>query len=274
MAKPRGRSSPEHRGVSLDRALSKLGALSRAQAAHAIIARRVTVDGLVATNPASRLIPERARIALDGRLLARAPWRAILFHKPRGVLTTSRDPKGRPTIFELLGDAGRGLVAVGRLDFASSGLLLLTNDTRLADWIANPDNAVPRVYVVTVRGCVEEADLERLTSGVDDRGDHLRAHAAVLRKSSSRESHLLVELREGKNREIRRLLSASGHEVTRLKRIKVGELDLGALPAGQWRDVSTDEMAAAFPGAPIRGRTLRKRASAPAARKGPRGGEV
>jgi hypothetical protein len=141
----------------------------------------IAIFALVATNPASRLIPERARIALDGRLLVGSPWRTILFHKPRGVLTTSRDPKGRPTIFELLGDTGRGLVAVGRLDFASSGLLLLTNDTRLADWITSPDNAVPRVYVVTVRGCVEQMDLERLTSGLHDRGDHLKrrcvAHA-------------------------------------------------------------------------------------------------
>src|SRR5205823_9099474 len=148
----------------------------------------------------------------------RREWRTILFHKPRGVVTTRKDPQGRRTVFDAVGDEARGLVAVGRLDLATTGLLLLTSDTRLADWIADPGNAVPRVYVVSVRGRVEDSDVERLTRGVQSGGDKLQASTVTLRKASSRESHLTVELVEGKNREVRRLFEAIGHEVLRLKR--------------------------------------------------------
>src|SRR6185369_13804776 len=118
---------------------------------------------------------------------SQAVWRAILFHKPRGVVTTRSDPEGRRTVYDVLGGVGRGLRAVGRLDLATSGLLLLTTDTQLANWIADPSNAVPRLYAVTVRGRVEPTDMALLTGRV------------TLRKSSARESHLLVELREGRN---------------------------------------------------------------------------
>ena len=115
----------------------------------------------------------------------------------------------------MLGDAGRGLVAVGRLDLATSGLLLLTSDTRLADWITDPVHEVARLYAVTVRGRVEDAHLAGLTGRI------------TLRKASSRESHLLVELREGQNRQVRRMFDAIGREVTALKRVKLGGLDPG-----------------------------------------------
>jgi pseudouridine synthase len=183
-----------------------------------------------------------------------AAWcgiRTILFHKPRGVVATTRDPQGRPTIFDILGDAGRGLIAVGRLDLATSGLLLLTTDTALADWITNPGNEVPRVYVVTVRGRLTGADVEHVRHGVVSRGERLGAAAVTLRKASGRESHLTVELREGKNREVRRLFDAIGREVTRLKRVALGGLDLARLTPGGWRDVSREELRAAFPAAPL-----------------------
>ncbi len=133
--------------VSLNRALSKLGILSRAQATEAIRAGRVKVDGRVVTNPATSVVPERARITVDGTRRTRASWRTILFHKPRGVVTTRQDPEGRPTIYDIIGPSARGLIAVGRLDLATSGLLLLTTDTRLAHRITDPGNAVPRVVL-------------------------------------------------------------------------------------------------------------------------------
>lgn len=107
---------------------------------------------------------------MDDEPQPRVEWRAILLHKPRGVVTTRRDPQGRKTIYDVLGDAGRGLIAVGRLDLATSGLLLLTTDTVLANWITDPDNGVPRVYIVTARGRVTDADVERLRHGVESRG--------------------------------------------------------------------------------------------------------
>src|SRR5690348_11008493 len=124
-----------HMSVPLNRALSKLGILSRAQATAAIVAGRVRVNGKTVTDPAAPVVPERVRIEVDGASRSRAAWRTILLHKPRGVMTTRRDPDGRPTVFDLLGEEAKGLVAVGRLDLATTGLLLLTTDTRLADWI-------------------------------------------------------------------------------------------------------------------------------------------
>ena len=222
--------------VPLNRALSKLGLLSRAQAGDAIAAGRVRVDGRLVTDPATRIVPERARIEIDDASTSRRQWRTILFHKPRGVVTTRRDPGGRRTIYDVLGDAGRGLIAVGRLDLASSGLLLMTTDTQLANWITDPVNAVPRVYVVTVRGRVED--------------DRLPAEVVTVRKRSARETHLIVELRQGKNREIRRLFEAIGHDVSRLKRTRVGQFELGDLEPGGWRDVSRQEVRQRFPDAP------------------------
>jgi 23S rRNA pseudouridine2605 synthase len=239
--------------VSVARALSKLGILSRTQATEAIAAGRVRIDGRVVTDPSLRIVPERVRIEVDGRPATRtASWRAIILNKPRGVVTTRRDPEGRRTVFDVLGHAGAGLVAVGRLDLATTGLLLLTSDTQLANWIADPANAVPRVYVATVRGRIRDDDLDALTRGVVDRGETLAAHAVTILKSSNRESHVRLELREGKNREIRRLFKALGHEVTRLKRISLGGLGLGDLAAGEWRELTRSDLRRAFPGAAVR----------------------
>jgi 23S rRNA pseudouridine2605 synthase len=222
--------------VPLNRALSKLGLLSRTQATEAIRAGRVHVDGRLVDDPSHPVVPERARIAIDGEIRGRTRWRTIVFHKPRGVVTTRRDPEGRRTIYDVLGRDGEGLIPVGRLDLASTGLLLLTTDTRLANWITDPANAVPRVYAVTVRGCVEPAD-----------ASDLPASQVAIRKSSNRESHLVVELREGKNRQVRRMFEAIGHEVTRLKRVRFGGLELDALEPGEWRELTQADLRAAFP---------------------------
>jgi 23S rRNA pseudouridine2605 synthase len=223
--------------VPLNRALSKLGILSRAQATDAIRAGRVRVDGRSVYDPTVLVVPERVRIAVDGERRSRAPWRTIVLHKPRGVVTTRRDPDGRRTVFDVLGDAGAGLNTVGRLDLATSGLLVLTTDTQLASWITDPANAVPRVYVVTVRGELSADTLAELGAGV------------AIRKKSRRESHLVVTLQAGRNREVRRLFEAVGHEVTRLKRVAFGGLELGALPPGEWRELTQADVRAAFPGA-------------------------
>lgn len=224
--------------VALARALSKLGIASRAEAVRLVEAGRVRVDGVVAHDASVPVVPERIHVEIDGEVPeAAARSLTVMLHKPRGVVTTSRDPEGRPTVFDLVADAGVRLVAVGRLDLATSGLLLLTTSTRLAAWLTDPANRVPRVYLVTVRGPVSEAECARLAAGIDD----LRAESAVVRKRSSRETHLVVTLTEGKNREVRRLFEAIGHEVTRLKRVAFGGLELGALPPGRWRELTPRE---------------------------------
>lgn len=163
------------------------------------------------------------------------------------MVTTRHDPEGRPSIYDVIGEEASGLVPVGRLDLATSGLLVLTTDTQLADWLTDPANGVPRLYVVTVRGRVGPEELARLEHGVEDRGETLKATAVRLRKASARESHLVVELREGKNREVRRLFRGVGHEVARLKRVSFGGLQLGALAPGKWRAVDAAELHRAFP---------------------------
>jgi len=234
--------------VSLERALSKLGLASRAEARALIRQGRVSVDGRTLINPSLRIEPERVSIAIDGE--ARHAFTApltIVLHKPRGYLTTRSDPEGRQTIYELLLDLPRRVIPVGRLDLATSGLLILTNDTQFGNWLTDPASEIPRVYLVTVRGEVSDEVLSRLITGVTSGRDRLAAAAAIVRKRSKRESHLTITLTEGKNREIRRLFDAVDHPVTQLRRVQFGGLKLGTLAPGQWREVGAEELRAAFP---------------------------
>ena len=223
--------------MALERALSKLGMASRREARQRIREGDVTVNGRVVGDPLAAVHPERDAIAVAGKTAARPAWRTIALHKPRGTVTTRRDPQGRPTVFDVLGAAADGLIAVGRLDLATTGLLLLTTDTQLAERLTNPDSGLVRRYVVTVRGEISEEDCRRLERGLEG----LRAAAVRVRKRSRRETHLVVELTEGKNREIRRLFGAIGAEVTRLLRVAYGPIELGELQPGQWREVTRDE---------------------------------
>jgi 23S rRNA pseudouridine2605 synthase len=234
--------------VPLNRALSKLGLASRAEARGLIAGGRVTIDGRVVRNGLAPVVLGRTRVAVDGRAPL-PPARVVLaLHKPRGVVTTRSDPQGRPTVYSLLQGAPARLIPVGRLDLATTGLLLFTNDTRFGDWLTDPRSGVSKVYLATVRGRVTEDDVARLQAGVISNGETLTPADVRLRKSSSRESHLVVTLTEGKNREVRRLCEAVGHEVTRLRRVQIGELALGTLKPGAWRVVEEDELARAFPG--------------------------
>ena len=226
--------------VRLDRALSKLGLASRSDARTLILAGRVTVSGRTVRDPAALVIPEAPRIAIDGTRSTRSRRRTIVLHKPRGVITTRRDPQGRPTVFDLLGEAAKGLVAAGRLDLATTGLLILTTDTQLANRLTDPASAFIRRYIVTVRGELSDEAARTMERGIDG----MTAHSVTIRKRSRRETHLTIELTEGKNREVRRLCEAAGHEVTRLKRVAFGPIELGDLAPGDWRDLTPEEEAA------------------------------
>lgn len=228
--------------VPLERALSKLGAASRSQTRDWALAGRLKVNGRTVTDPQFMVTPETDKFYLDGRPIARDPWTTILLNKPGAVVTTRSDEKGRKTVFDLLPPELRNLHPVGRLDMATTGLLLLTNDTRLSAWLTDPANAVLRTYAVTVAGLVTEEELRRATAGIMDEGELLKPAKVTLRKSSGRETHLMVELTEGKNREIRRLFAAIGHEVTKLKRISFGTFELGDLQPGEFRRLSQEEV--------------------------------
>jgi len=238
--------------VALERALSKLGVASRSQTRGWILSGRIKVNKVVRRAPEFLVIPERDRLELDGKRIQSANFKTILLYKPRGVVTTRFDEKGRSTVFSLLKAGDQNLHAVGRLDMVTSGLLLLTNDTQLSHWLTDPANGVERTYLVIVEGRVTEENVRQLKTGLKDKGELLRAEEVSLRKISGRESHLTVILTEGKNREIRRMLKAIGHEVTHLKRVAFGGLSLGALQPGDYRELSPVEMKEAFPVAPIR----------------------
>ncbi|MGA0806201.1 MAG: pseudouridine synthase [Pseudohongiellaceae bacterium] len=228
--------------MPLARALSKLGLASRGQTLEWIAAGRLAVNGRICRNPDLRVVPERDRFALDGVTLARQQRFCVLLHKPRGYVTTRSDEKGRKTVFDLLPASLQQLHAVGRLDMHTSGLLLLTNDTRLSSYLTDPANGVPREYAVSVEGKVEAASLQRLREGIEDKGELLQAAAVRVRKLSGRESHLFVTLQEGRNREVRRLFDAIGHPVTKLKRIAFGPLLLGELASGTYRELDAAEV--------------------------------
>ena len=228
--------------VPLERALSKLGIASRSQTKQWIEAGLLAVNGHVIKDPAFQVVPEKVRITINGQPVTRAAACTIMLYKPKGIVTTRADEKGRKTIYDLLPDHLRHLHPVGRLDMASCGLLLMTTDTQLSNFLTDPDNGIPRIYTVSVAGRITDDDIKRLSQGIRDKGQLLKGSAVTLRKVSNKESHLIVELTEGKNREIRRMFETLGSEVISLKRISFGKLTLGNLAPGQIREVNTKEI--------------------------------
>lgn len=222
--------------VSLARALSKLGLCSRTEAARWIAAGRVEVDGKPAHDPDLRVDPARSRIRVDGAAARAESKIHLMMNKPRGLLTTRDDPEGRPTVYGLLQDAGLPWVApVGRLDQASEGLLLFTNDTRWADALLDPARHVPKTYHAQVGGLPDAADLARLRAGLSEGGETLAALDVQVLRSGVKNCWLAITLDEGRNRQIRRMLGALGFETLRLIRVSIGPLSLGELPKGSVR---------------------------------------
>lgn len=234
--------------VVLERALSKLGLASRAQTRKWVLEGRLTVDGKVITNPQTLVVPEESRFALDTKVLIPEKDTLILLHKTKGVTTTRSDEKGRKTIYDLLPSHLHRLHSVGRLDMQTTGLLLLTNNTKLSSYLTNPENKIKRVYVVLVRGEIQQKHLDLLLKGIEEDGELLRADEIAVRKISGKESCLVVTLTEGKNREIRRMFKAIGHEVISLKRISFGPFELGELPLGECKEFSQEKLRRFFPG--------------------------
>ncbi len=228
--------------VPLERALSKLGIMSRSQTKRYIEDGRIMVNNRIIKDPAFLLVPETARIMVDGKLAAKAADCTMVLNKPRGIVTTKSDEKGRKTIYDLLPPHLQHLHPVGRLDRATTGLLLMTTDTQLSNFLTDPVNQIPRTYAVTVKGRINDEEIKRLSEGLEDQGELLKATKVSLRKVSHKESHLMMELCEGKNREIRRMFEALGSEVTALKRIAFGKLALGMLKPGEFREVSKREI--------------------------------
>ena len=228
-------------GERIAKRLARAGLCSRREAERWIEARRVSVDGAVLTTPAT-IVTEASEILVDGKPIPE-PERPRLFryHKPEGLVTTNRDPEGRATVFERLPKDLPRLISVGRLDIASEGLLLLTNDGELARHLELPSTGWQRRYRVRVYGTVDDGALKSLARGVTIDGVAYGPIEASVdepeREGGRANSWLSVRLREGKNREVRRVLEHLGLKVSRLIRTAYGPFELGELPRGGVEEV-------------------------------------
>lgn len=232
----------------LARELSKRGFCSRAEAWRLIQAGRVKLNDRICRNPEQPVDSSRDRVAVDGQGIAAATKAYFLFNKPRGLVTTADDEQGRRTIFDHLRDLNLPrVIAVGRLDKASEGLLLLTNDTAWAASVSDPKNHVEKVYHVQINGLVDGELCAVLKRGLQEGPDWLAADEVEILRGGEKNTWLEITLHEGKNRHIRRLLQAIGRDVLRLVRIRIGSVELGQTPKGAVRPLLPYEIQSLLP---------------------------
>ncbi len=227
------------------RALAKSGYCSRSAASKLVREGRVRLNGRVVHDPEKPVVLGEDSIEVDDQKLTLANKVYLVMNKPRGIVATASDEKGRDTVYSLLSGSQPWVAPVGRLDKASEGLLLLTNDSEWGARIASPEMHIEKTYHVQIAAVADERLIQRLTSGmrITD-GDFLRAKRAAIVRVGKKNSWLEIVLDEGKNRQIRRLLATQEIEVLRLIRIAIGPLRLGDLPKGKVREVTRDERAA------------------------------
>lgn len=231
--------------TGLARALSKLGFCSRSRAAELIRMGKVSVNRVVRKNPEFPVVLGKDILVMDDESINAAKQVYLMLNKPRGLVTTASDEQGRDTVFTCFAGAKLPhLSPVGRLDKASEGLLLFTNDNVWADHITNPATGLDKTYHVQIEGPVDETQLARLRRGIhDEEVGPLVAKAVKILRTGEKNTWLEFTLDEGRNRHIRRLLEALEIEVLRLIRVKIGPLELGNLPKGKWRELSKNEVA-------------------------------
>jgi 23S rRNA pseudouridine2605 synthase len=248
--------SPSHRSRSgadadrvarhgIARVLSRMGVCSRSEAARRVASGRVRVNGKLARDPELPIDASTDLVELDGMPLRARERICIAVNKPRGLVVSASDERGRDTVYALLQGAGLPWLApVGRLDKASEGLLLMGNDPAWAARLTDPAAHVAKIYRVQVRGVPVQATLERLRAGVVDRDERLSAESVRIIGGGEKNAWLEIVLKEGRNRQIRRMLEACGHGVLRLMRVAIGSLELGDLPKGGWRVLTEAEIRA------------------------------
>ncbi|MDH3718677.1 MAG: rRNA pseudouridine synthase [Planctomycetota bacterium] len=253
MSVPPATSDRRHRSTSdarpadtdsqrLQKVLAAAGVASRRECEQLILEGRVEVDRQVVTRLGTKVDVASQEIRLDGEVVPQLRRAYYLVHKPKGYVSTSQDPAGRPRVVDLVPEAAGRLFTVGRLDMDSEGLMLLTNDGELANRLAHPRFGVEKRYEVQVAGYPEPEVLRKLRKGVVLADGVVRAQAARVKRRHKQSSVLEIVLKEGKNREIRRMLAAQGHKVQRLRRVALGSLRLGQLPVGEYRELTRGEL--------------------------------
>jgi 23S rRNA pseudouridine2605 synthase len=227
---------------TLERVLSKAGLGSRTDARKWIGAKRVKVNGKLIQSPDHWVDLERDTVTLDGKPVRASKRIYLLLYKPKGYITTYKDPQGRPTVYDLIQDSGQWVVPVGRLDQDTSGLLLLTNDTRFAEIVTNPDFKIPKTYLVKTSTRLSDEQIGQLQKGVI-LNDGPTQPAIVKRiRDSAKYSFIEIIIREGRNRQVRRMIEAIGSKVLKLVRTEIGGVCIGDLPIGKYRELTVEEV--------------------------------
>jgi 23S rRNA pseudouridine2605 synthase len=227
---------------TLDRVLSKAGLCSRTDAREWIVRGRLKVNGKTIRDPEHWVDMDRDKVLVDGKPIRPEKKVYVLLYKPKGYITTFKDPDGRPTVYDLLVGIDQWVSPVGRLDQDTSGLLILTNDTQLAEHLTNPEHLVPKKYLVKCGILLNESQIEQLRNGIElsdgptkpARVDHLRDSATC--------SFLEITISEGRNRQVRRMIEALGGKVLKLVRISIGSIRIGDLGIGRWRMLTPPEV--------------------------------
>ena len=228
--------------VRLQKFLADAGVASRRASEQFILDGRVTINGQPVRLLGSKVDPERDQVQVDGKPIRVHKKLYVALHKPRGCVCSKKDEQNRPTVYDLLPKEWQIVNSVGRLDYASEGLLFLTNDGEFALRLTHPRYGVLKRYVTTVEGRVEEDLLSRLKDGVWHDGEKLKAQRAWLVSASKTQSVVELELAEGKNREVRRMFESQGLTVRRLVRTQIGKIKLGELKPGRWRTLTQSEI--------------------------------
>jgi pseudouridine synthase len=242
------RKSDGEGGERLQKILSQAGVASRRLSEELIVQGRVQVNGRTVTTLGTKADPDADEIKVDGRRIrTQQRLRYVLLHKPRGYITTRSDPEGRPTVMDLLRGVKEYVYPVGRLDYDSEGLLLLTNDGELAARLTHPRHEVDKVYHARVRGVPDDHALERLAKGVTIDGRRTAPAKARLvdppHKPSAGQTTIELAIHEGRQRQVRKMFEAIGHPVVRLKRVRIGPVEDPDIPPGHWRDLTPQEIA-------------------------------
>jgi 23S rRNA pseudouridine2605 synthase len=222
--------------------ISKAGAGSRNEARRWIAEGRVTVDGRKTQSPDAWVDAERQKIALDGRVLREAKKLYVLLYKPKGYLTTYKDPEGRATVYDLLTGIKDPVFPAGRLDLDTSGLLILTNDNAFADYITSPESHIPKTYLVKASRLLSDEELDVLRQGVELKDGPTRPATVERIRDSARYTFLEITITEGRNRQVRRMIEALDAKVLKLVRTRIGSIAIGDLQIGKHRPLTAGEV--------------------------------
>ena len=230
------------RKKTLDRVLSQAGLGSRTEARRWIAEGRVAVDGKKIQTPDAWVDPEHQKVTLDGRPMRSARKIYLLLYKPKGYVTTYKDPDNRPTVYELLKDVPDKVFSAGRLDLDSSGLLIFTNDGTFADRITSPESHVPKTYLVKASLLLSDEQLDQLRQGVVLSDGPTRPAEVRRIRNSERYTFFEITLTEGRNRQVRRMVETLGAKVLKLVRTKFGKIEIGDLQIGNYRMLTDREI--------------------------------